>query len=652
MLVLAGPGSGKTLVITRRIKKLIEEYGVNPSNILVVTFTKAAALEMEERFIKLSGGQKMPVNFGTFHAVYFKILKYAYNYNAGNILREEVKREYIKEIIDKTGLEIDDENDFLQNIISEISMVKGEMISLEHYYSKNCPEDIFKQIYHAYADKLNKVNGIDFDDMLIMCYELLNARRDILQIWQKKYQYILIDEFQDVSRVQYEIMKMIAEPLNNLFVVGDDDQSIYRFRGAKPEIMLNFQKDYKGASRILLDTNYRCGAQIVGASLSLIKNNKARFPKNIKPLHPTGEKIEFGNFADVKRQNQNISKTIKDYLANGIRPEEIAILFRTNTGARNVIEKLMENNIPFHIKDGIPNIYDHWIAKNILTYIRIALGDTTRGSFLQIMNKPKRYISREALSHAQVDLAGLKSYYRDKVWMVERIEKLEYDLSLLAGMNPYSAVNYIRHGIGYEEYLIEYAKFRRLKPEELFDLLEEIQESAKDHKTFSEWFLHIEEYAEKLKKDREKRNFEHNSVGISTMHSAKGLEYKIVFIPDANEGVTPHGKAVIDEDIEEERRLFYVAMTRAKERLHIYSVKEKYNKELKVSRFVGELLCDFEQLEAGKKIYHKKYGAGNIKKNLNGKLEIYFPNLKKTLVFDAKYAVANNILRLPNHDFL
>ena len=274
MLVLAGPGSGKTLVITRRTQNLIEEYGVNPSNILVITFTKAAAIEMKERFHSLTQGAGKGVCFGTFHAVFFTILKYAYNFNASNIIREDQRYQLFKEIIRQLQLEIDDEKDFISNLISEISLVKGERMDLDHYYSINCSEEVFKKVYQSYQNQLRRANLIDFDDMLLLCFELLRERKDILALWQEKYQYILIDEFQDINQVQYDIIKMLALPDNNLFIVGDDDQSIYRFRGASPDIMLNFDKDYPDSTMVFLDTNYRSTKNIVNSAGNVIKNNK------------------------------------------------------------------------------------------------------------------------------------------------------------------------------------------------------------------------------------------------------------------------------------------------------------------------------------------------------------------------------------------
>ena len=273
MMVLAGPGSGKTMVLTHRIQYLIEQYGVHPSKILVITFTKAAALEMKERFQKLAG-ENLPVVFGTFHSIFFMILKYAYGYTSANVLGEEEKKQYLKEIVAKQQIEMDDEAEFFTSLISEISLVKGEMISLEHYYSNTCSDDVFRTIYKEYENCLREHGKIDFDDMLVFTYELFKAREDILKQWQNRFRYLLVDEFQDINRVQYEIVKMLAKPEDNLFIVGDDDQSIYRFRGANPEIMLGFERDYPSCEKTLLNINYRCSKDIVDGAKRVIKRRE------------------------------------------------------------------------------------------------------------------------------------------------------------------------------------------------------------------------------------------------------------------------------------------------------------------------------------------------------------------------------------------
>lgn len=647
MMVLAGPGSGKTLVITKRTQALIEEYGVHPKDILVITFTKAAAEEMKERFLKMMEAKQTAVNFGTFHAVFFTILKYAYNYNASNIIREEDRKRLFLEIIRKLEIDIEDEKEFMSSICSEISLVKSERMDVRHYYSINCSDETFQTIYKEYETYLRNKNLIDFDDMLLLCYELLVKRPDILGFWQQKFKYILIDEFQDINQVQYDIVKLLAKPQNNLFIVGDDDQSIYRFRGAKPEIMRNFKKEYSDCKQVLLDYNFRSASNIVAGALQVVKNNKNRFDKKIKAWNSVGDPIVAKTFPMLVEQNIALLEEIIKLRTLGISYREMAVLFRTNTGPRALIDKFMEYNIPFRMKDIIPNIFDHWITKNVKAYMRLAMGENDRALYLEILNRPKRYLSRECLGEQQVSLKQIHSFYQDKSWMQERIDKLEYDLMMLKKMSPFAAIQYIRSGIGYDEYLEEYAKFRRIKVDELYDTIEELQESAKGYQTYQEWFDHIEEYKEELKQKLEaRRNKNTDSVSLSTMHSAKGLEYEVVFIIDANEGITPHRKAVLDEDMEEERRMFYVAMTRAKQKLYIYSVKERYNKELSRSRFVGELLFDKANLKKDTLVEHKSYGKGKIVLISDGKVTIYFERLKKQRVLDVEFCVQNELLKV------
>lgn len=649
-LVLAGPGSGKTTVITHRTKKLIEEDGISPSNILVITFTKAAAMEMQQRFLQLMGGKRLPVSFGTFHAVYFQILKYAYNYRAENIIREEKKYEILRNIVHKTELDISDENEFVANLISEISNVKGEMLDVAYYYSKNCPEEVFKKIFREYNDTLIRANLIDFDDMLVMCYELLTKRKDILKLWQDKYRYILIDEFQDINRVQYEVIRLLAKPQDNLFIVGDDDQSIYRFRGARPEIMLNFEKDYPEAKKIILDTNYRSTPEIVAAAGKLIRNNKKRFEKQIRAERENGSKPVILPFDNVYKECNYILEEIEQLIAKGLTYQDMAVLYRTNTNPRTLLEKLMEHNIPFCMKDVIPNLYDHFIAKDIIAYINAAVdfrekGVMKRGDMLRLINRPKRYISRDVFPRAEVNLEDVKRFYQDKGYVLERISKLEYDLAMIRNMNPYAAIQYIRHGIGYEEYLTEYAEYRRMKPEELYDVLEELSEAAKPYKTYQEWFKKIEEYGEELKKQARERQEKKDGITLATMHSSKGLEYRAVFIIDANETITPHKKALLPEDIEEERRLFYVAVTRAKDWLYICHCRERYGKETDVSRFVEEMVSMLDELTVGQEIRHKKFGTGKITQIRDGKIKAVFADGKE-YVFDAKFCLGNGIIKV------
>ena len=587
-LTLAGPGSGKTAVITERTRHLIEQYKVNPSNILVITFTKAAALEMKTRFQKLMGEGSYPVTFGTFHAVYFSILKHAYHYNAGNIIREEQKYALMRELVQKHRLEYEDEAEFVTSILGEISMVKNTGVSIQNYYSTNCAEHIFRKIYGEYHEYLYQHKLIDFDDMLVYTYELFRERKDILGAWQKKYQYILIDEFQDINKIQFDIVKMIAAPENNLFVVGDDDQSIYRFRGARPELMLHFKDDFPDAEQILLDTNYRSQKNVVEAAQNLISYNKERFPKEIKAWQSPEQEVEYAVFKSQKEECARIIWDIQNHMERGGAYRDIAILFRTNTQPQMLTEKLLEYNIPFRMKDAIPNLYEHWIAKDIFTYIRIAQGSRSRKDFLKIMNRPKRYISRDSLDEEEVAFDVWEWFYEEKPWVAERIQRLEYDIRMLSGMGPFAAMNYIRRGIGYDEFCAEYADYRRMNVDDLYEVLDELQTSAKGYDTYDAWFDHIEQYGKELEIQYQKQNENQESVALSTLHSSKGLEYDNVYIIDVNEGIMPYKKAVLDGEIEEERRMFYVGMTRAKKNLHLFSIQQLNHKDTDFSRFIKE----------------------------------------------------------------
>ncbi len=647
LMVLAGPGSGKTLVITYRVKWLIENAGVHPSDILVITFTRAAAEEMKKRFFLFDGMENAPVTFGTFHSIFFMILRYAYRYTAGNIIREDVKRRYIKEMTENMELEIEDENEFLSGIINEISYVKGEMMSLSYYHSSNCSDELFAQIYEGYERRLREENLIDFDDMLVFCYELLKERKDICALWQQKFQHILIDEFQDINKVQYEIVRMLAGKGEHLFIVGDDDQSIYRFRGAKPEIMLGFEKDYPGAKKVILNTNYRCSSEIVDSAEHLISHNTKRFPKNMHAARGSKVPIIFRHLKDAGEECTDILKGIRFYHKKGIPLEDMAVIFRTNTQPRLLVGRLMEYNIPFQMRDVLPNIFDHWIARNILTYIKLAMGNRDRKLFLQIMNRPKRYISRSMITETQVDLKQLKQQTFGKKWLYEKIDKLEMDLCLLRKMEPYAAIQYIRNGIGYEDYMIEYAQFRRMNPDDLEEVLNQIQESAKEYHSFEEWFAYIESYGEELKKQMEAgRRQQKSGVTLTTMHSSKGLEYEVVFVMDINEGVNPHKKAVKDADLEEERRLFYVAVTRAKTYLFLYSLKELYQKDAQISRYIGELRYDKKEFQKGRRVVHKNIGKGTILELKDDKIKIKFDNSKKPRLFSVKYLMEQGLLEL------
>jgi len=589
-MVLAGPGSGKTTVITKRIEHLIKKHKVKPEEILVITFSKAASKEMRDRFHALDLRQSYPVTFGTFHGIYYGILKWAYELTSENIFSDDQKYQLLQCVVERMDLEIDDEKEFLQGIAGEISNVKNNQISLTEYKSLNCEEEVFSQIFKTYENERKRIRKIDFDDMLVLTYELFQKRPDILAMWQKKFKYILIDEFQDINKVQYDVIRMLAAPENNLFIVGDDDQSIYRFRGARPEIMLNFSKDFPNARQILLDVNYRSTKAIVNGAARVIKHNKHRYQKEIATYNEQGMNVHIQEVKHPIEESKYVIAEIQKALKARISPADIAVLFRTSAEARALVETCMEYNVPYYMKESFPNIYEHFIARNLCAYMKMALGERSRKLFLEIMNRPNRYISRDSLEHGEVSFEELRRLYHDKEWMLDRIDQLEVDFKIIKRCAPYAAIQYIRKHIGYDDFLKEYAVKRRIKLDELMDVLKEIEERSKEYKTIEEWFAHIEEYTEQLRRQMEYKEPSPKSVALMTMHGAKGLEFHTVFIIGANEDICPYKKAETDEEIEEERRLFYVAMTRAKKRLVISYSKERNGKKMKQSRFVGELL--------------------------------------------------------------
>ena len=585
-IVLAGPGSGKTTVITERTKFLTQQCGVLPIHILVVTFTRAAAQEMQKRFLALTDSRQTQIRFGTFHSLFFEILRHAYHYTGANIASEEEKYRFLREITAPMDIEIEDEAEFLHDVAREISRVKNERIPLEHYYAASVPEELFREIYRKYCRGMERAGKLDYDDLMVYTWELFSARPDILAGWRNRFRYILVDEFQDINRLQYDIIKLLAAPRNNLFVVGDDDQSIYRFRGAKPEIMLNFPKDFPQAKQYLLDCNFRCPGNVCDLAAHGIGRNTVRYEKKIRKVKEDGLPVEKIIFQDQQQESLGIIQRIQKALAQGRRYEDIAVLYRNNTDAGVLSQKLLEYNVPFRMRDSLPNLFEHWIARHIIAYLQLALGDRSRANVLKIINKPKRYIERNCLDAPQVDFERLRMYYEDKYWVIQRIDKLEQDLAALARMQPYAAVQYIRHGIGYEKYLEEYAEYRRIKAEDLYEVLDRLAESAKGYKTHAEWFAYMEEYTEMLREQAKNGQEKSDCVTLTTLHSAKGLEFPIVFLIDVNEGIIPYKKALLVSDIEEERRMFYVGITRASEQLTLCVLKEKYGRSLKPSPFL------------------------------------------------------------------
>ena len=568
-LVLAGPGSGKTAVITARIHSLVNSQGIREDNILVVTFTKAAATEMRLRYKAMSAGRNSLVSFGTFHSVFFTILQHAFDLGRDNILTVEDKYNFIRDAVGNEVITSGTENDFFGDILNEISVVKNSDTDIFSYTPKCMDRDRFVKIFTEYDKRLKDNRLYDFDDMLLETFRLFRSNPKALKAWQDKFRYILVDESQDMNELQYRIIMMLAGESRNLFMVGDDDQSIYGFRGAKPGILNRFTKEIAGVKIYRLGENFRSREEIVKAASIVISDNRERFEKNAKAVRGVGGKVEIAVYDGIYRQNIDIIKRIRKLKEAGTEYRNICVLYRTNRQSALLAGMLMRAQIPFCSRERIFDIFDNREIKDVLTYLVLSQGDKKRGDFLCIMNRPVRYISRDMLTEAVVtrDML-LKKCTRER--LKDSVCQLFDDLDMLKRLSPFAAINFIRKGMGYEGYISDECRKSGTDPADRIKNLDRLSEVAKEYTDISSFLRGIEELKNAMRRDTHNRSTD-DGVFLSTYHGAKGLEYSAVFLPECVEGVIPYKKAVLPAEIEEERRLFYVAMTRAKDELFMYS---------------------------------------------------------------------------------
>ncbi|MDY2737298.1 ATP-dependent helicase [Intestinibacter sp.] len=616
-MVLAGPGSGKTRVITYRIVNMVMNEGIPPTRILAISFTKASSIEMKNRALSICNDFRMnKVTFGTFHAVFFRILRKFERLNLNSILDEKLKRFSIKGILKSLNVENGEDDELVGQVINEISYVKNELMDKADFESEVLTKDEFINTYNMYENYKDEIKKIDFDDMLIRTYYLLQNNPDVLNIVRSVYKYILIDEFQDINRVQFEVIKLIAEPENNIFVVGDEDQSIYGFRGARPDFLLQFKNYFKDSKEVRLDINYRSKSEIIGTANRLIDKNENRYNKVIKCNQEEKGTVEYLTPKDSEDEAIQIAKDIIERVKEDyVEYDDFAVIYRTNLQSRALVDVFMDMRIPFVIRDSVVTIYDHWAAKDILSYLKLVIDPDSNEDWIRIINKPFRYISRESINSVKDEkyfLNALITKCNLHQKQVKTITDLEIDLSYLKSLEPKNAISFIRTTLDYDKYILDYCMNRKIKPNGLIEILNEIESSSSNFKTIGEYLSHIEKVKEELQENQ--KNKEVNGVIFTTMHSAKGLEFDNVYIIGTNEGTIPHEKSydIEDEDkkndqIEEERRLMYVAITRAKNRLCISCPQNKYGKKVSISRFKNEmedpLNSELKQINIRDKIY-------------------------------------------------
>lgn len=644
-MVLAGPGSGKTRVITYRIANMVVNKNIKPTSILAISFTKASSIEMKNRALSLSNDFRMnKVTYGTFHSVFFRILRYFENYNIESILDEKTKRIGLKNILKGLNIENADDDETIGQVINEISYVKNELMDKRDFKSEVLTNDEFIKVYNFYEEYKQQMNKIDFDDMLIKTYELLKNNKAALDRVRSVYRYILVDEFQDINKVQFEALKLIANPSNNIFVVGDEDQSIYGFRGSRPDFLLEFEEYFSNTKKVLLDINYRSKGEIIDIANRLIEKNTNRYEKVIKCGQGNGAKVNYISPEDSEEEAVYIAKDIKNKVQEDYTEyTDFAVIYRTNIQSRALVDVFMDMRIPFVVKDSIVTIYDHWAAQDILAYLRIGVNPNSNKDWIRIINKPFRYISKDNLNLIKDEPDFINSLINKcdlHPKQVKTINDLDIDISYVKGLNPKNAISYIRTTLDYDRYILDYCTNRKIKTNGLIEILNELESSATNFKTIQEYLEHIERVKSEIVDN--KNNKETDGVIFTTMHSAKGLEFKNVYIIGANEGTIPHEKSyeIDDEEkkndqIEEERRLMYVAITRAEENICISSPINKYGKRVSKSRFVEDIKAptkkEMDSITIGDRIYHKKFKEGIIVEKNGDSIKIRFKDRDRAL---------------------
>lgn len=584
MLVLAGPGSGKTFVITRRIKTLIETHSVNPGSILVISFTRAAATEMKERFLKLMGKSQTQVVFGTFHSIFFTILKNSFQYSSDCIISDSEKHLLLRRIAGNHIPQGEDKEEFLQLFFKEFQKSEAQN---ENPFSR----EEFHQIYQEYVTQLKAEKRLDFEQILSQCHGLLKNYPSILEFWQNRFSYILIDEFQDINPIQFQTIELLAKPKNNLFVVGDDDQAIYGFRGSKPDIMLKFPETYPESKQILLDKNFRCGQTIVDHSIKLIEQNQTRFSKAISPSRAEIGQIFVEKFETSKPECDFILNSIKEGLSKGLSYKDMAVLFRIHSSTKNLIAALRRANIPFLLKDKISGSLDHWICQDLLCYLRLSKGQGTRQDFVRILDKPFHGIYRSDLKQEWNPKNLRENFWSPAADRTAAFQTFFQKMDFLSTLTPPLAVSYIQNAFGYEKFLRKHAAKQEIEAGDLLDIVEEFKELAKEAANFQDLEQLLEDRREIL---NQSLTDDFDGISLMSFHSSKGLEFKRVYLLDCNEDITPYKKAVTDAETEEERRMFYVAVTRAKDELFLCCLERLFNKKLAPSRFLGEFMGEEE----------------------------------------------------------
>lgn len=671
LLILAGAGSGKTRVLTHRIAYLIKERGVFPGNILAITFTNKAANEMKERIDHLLDGNIDELWMGTFHSACVRILRrnidrIGYD-RAFSIYDRDDQITLVKECIKDLNLNKDMFKE--RSILSVIGSLKDRMVDPDTYINEHYNEYYYRnvgEVYALYEKKLKANNALDFDDLILKTIELFNKDGDVLDYYQRKFKYVFVDEFQDTNKSQYELVRLITGRYKNICVVGDPDQSIYKFRGADISNILNFEKDFEDATTILLEQNYRSTKNILEVANQVIKNNYGRKEKDLWTDNEKGDRVVVESLLDEREEANFVANKIEQLLVEGYKPKDFAILYRTNAQSRTFEEVFMRRQIPYKIVGGL-RFYDRKEIKDIVAYLNLIQNPADDLSLKRIVNVPKRGIGNATLEkvEAYANQKG-ESIYK-ALLELDEIPNLSTRAknnlkSFLDMINSFMAMSevmglreFLEEVINKTGYVKELEQEDSIESQTRLDNIREFLSVAVDFEvnnpngTLEDFLANIS-----LLSDVDKTEDVDNAVTLLTVHSAKGLEFPVVFIVGMEEGLFPISRALDDEEeLEEERRLCYVAITRAERLLFIthaklrtiygninYTLPSRFldempkeyikssedekkksfnNKQLvQVIDYTSEresskaLRVNNQDLDIGDKVNHKKWGVGTI----------------------------------------
>ena len=634
VMIVSCPGSGKTTTLIRRIHHMIET-GVSPENILMVTFSRAAAIEMKEKYEKFFGNNP-GILFMTIHSLCFNLLIKEGKYKKENILMESDKYDYLASVLRMYPQAEGDIWEIAKSVSTEITSIKNNYIEIKDFESKECDPEIFRDVFRKYEKWKTDIHKIDFDDMLTKCKEMLEASPAILEKWKNQFLYIQCDEYQDTNMIQRDILYMLSGKERNLCVVGDDDQSIYRFRGARPEIMLHFMDDYPDAKKIMMGTNYRSAGEIVETAGRLIVKNKTRYGKTFESqrgLDGVKGYTEYIRAENKATEMEILPKLIKEIHEGGVEYKDMAVLFRINQQAVLPVSVLSAHNIPFYAADTIKCIYDGWIFKDIRNYVELSCGlykdnEEMHTKLSAVINKPNRFFNADDFAKVDYNLSGFRQaiypMHKETYWKyaqaTEQIEtwmRLFGPEKLTENDNPSEIFKRLMgmNTIGYNKHIADMAKFRRTDPQEYMEEYEELKSDAEKYPTIKEWFAHADWMKKFIRDETKKKN--PDGVFLATMHKSKGLEWKVVFVIDCNDGVIPHKNNIdTEQGIEEERRLFYVAMTRAKDSLFVINSSKNESIFIKEAKLMTQaerkMKEEIPKYLPGKTVTHKTFGKGKL----------------------------------------